>query len=152
MALTKLNNNSLGAITSAGLPTGSVIQVKQATASGNLGSGNQTLVSVSITPADANNRILVIGHTQCYTQSGATSFVDMYRGSTFIYRSAINVGWDSMRSNSSASPIYWDDPQTTSAITYELRGVSSGSTPGSWNYYTNANTANTSITVMEIAV
>ena len=141
-----------GTLPSAQMPVGSIIQAKSATVTGNLGSGVQDLVSVSITPTDNTNKILVMGNTSAYTPSGATSWVDVYRDATYIYRSAVGVGYGSNARVDAASPIHLDDPQTTSAITYKLRGNSTGSSPGSWNYYTSGNTASTSITVMEVVV
>ena len=148
MASSKLT----GALSLTTMPVGSIIQVKSATVTGNLGSGVQDLVSVSITPTDNTNKILVMGNTSAYTPAGATSWVDVYRDSTFIYRSAVGVGYGSNARSDAASPIHLDDPQTTSAITYKLRGNSTGSSPGSWNYYTSNNTTSTSITVMEVVV
>ena len=52
-----------GILPSAQMPVSSIIQVKQASVSGVIGSGTQDLVSVSITPSDNTNKILVLGHT-----------------------------------------------------------------------------------------
>ena len=135
------------------LPVGSIVQVKQATATGNLGAGTQDLVSVSITPTDNTNKILVLGHTNAYVPAGSIAVVDIYRDTTFIYRSAIGTGWGAYAENASCSPVYLDNPTTTSAITYKLQGLHvSGSTNTSWNYYSASNTAETSITVMEVVV
>jgi len=98
------------------------------------------------------NKILILGHTNAYVPTTAIAVVDIYRDSTFIYRSAIGVGWASTPDNASCSPIYLDNPQTTSSITYKLRGLTVSGTNTSWNYYSAAATAETSITVIEVVV
>ena len=64
MALTKLNNQSLSAVTSAGLPTGSVLQVVYAeTSSSNVSMLNTGWTAIGltalITPSSTSNKILV---------------------------------------------------------------------------------------------
>jgi len=134
---------------------GHVVQVKQTSTSGNLGTGTQDLVSVSITPTDNNNKILVIGCGLCYCPQGTSTAADLYRDSTFIFRTASGVGWGSPSANNNESftPVFLDDPQTTSAITYKMQGLHvAGTTAPSWGYYTSSNTGNTSIIVMEVVV
>jgi hypothetical protein len=132
---------------------GHVVQVKSTTVSGNLGAGTQDLVSVSITPTDNNNKILIIGSGLVYTPQGVASAVDLYRDSTFIFRTAGGVGWGSPSANDNESftPVFLDDPQTTSAITYKMQGLAIAGSM-SWGYYDSSGTGNTSITVMEVAV
>ena len=144
-----------GTLPSAQMPVSSIIQVKQATVSGNLGTGTQDLVSVSITPTDNNNKILVMGSGLVYVPQGTSTVADLYRDSTFIFRTAAGVGWGdvSAHNNESFTPVFLDNPQTTSAITYKMQGLHvSGSTAPSWGYYNSSATGNTSITVMEVVV
>ena len=144
-----------GTLPSTQMPVGSIIQVTQATVSGNLGTGTQDLVSVSITPTDNTNKILVMGSGLSYVPQGTSTAVDLYRDSTFIFRTAGGVGWGnpSANNNESFTPVFLDDPQTTSAITYKMQGLHvSGTTAPSWGYYTNSLTGNTSIIVMEVVV
>ena len=142
-----------GTLPSAQMPVSSIIQVKQTVVTGVIGTGTQDLVSVSITPSDNTNKILVLGHTSVLAPQGTTTALDMYRDSTFIYRSAIGVGWGTGNDSGAASPIFLDNPTTTSAITYKLQGLQvSGTTAPSWNYYSGGGTGNTSITVMEVVV
>ena len=147
MALSKITNNQVAL---SGIPVGGIIQVKQATATGDLGSGDQDLVSVSITPTDSTNKILIMGQTSCYTPNSITSRVEIKRGSTVLYTSGMGVGWGSVGYNDAATSIFLDDPQTTSAITYTLFGGSNGSSK--WGFYTATLTTSTSITVMEVVV
>ena len=148
MSIIKVNNRS-----GAG---GKIIQVKQTSVTGNLGAGTQDLVSVSITPTDNTNKILIMGCGCCYTAQGNVAAADLYRDSTFIFRTAAGVGWGSgtgQNNNESFAPIFLDNPQTTSEITYKMRGVqSSGSGTVTWGYYSDAGTGGTSITVMEVVV
>ena len=140
-------------INTSALPSGTVVQVKQASVSGNLGSGTQDLVSVSITPTDNTNKILVMGSGLSYVPQGSSSTVDIYRDSTFIFRTAGGVGWGSptAHNNESFTPVFLDDPQTTSAITYKMQGLAISGSP-SWGYYNSGATGNTSIIVMEVVV
>jgi hypothetical protein len=136
------------------LPVGSIIQVKSTTVSGNLGTGTQDLVSVSITPTDNNNKILVIGSGLAYVPQGVGTAVDIYRDSTFIFRTAGGVGWGDVNGNNNESftPTLLDDPQTTSAITYKMQGLQTSGSGATWGYYDSNNTGSTSITVMEVVV
>jgi len=136
------------------LPTGSIIQVKSASTSGNLGTGTQDLISVSITPTSNTNKILVIGSGLAYVPQGGTATVDIYRDTTFIFRTAGGVGWGSPNANNNESftPTLLDDPQTTSAITYKMQGLQVSGSGVAWGYYDSSNTGNTSITVMEVVV
>ena len=157
MTLVKLNatRGLQGSLLSTQMPVDSIIQVEQATVSGNLGTGTQDLVSVSITPTDNNNKILVMGSGLCYCPQGTSTAADLYRDSTFIFRTASGVGWGnpSANNNESFTPVFLDDPQTTSAITYKMQGLHvSGTTAPAWGYYTSSNTGNTSIIVMEVVV
>ena len=142
-----------GTLPSTQMPVGSIIQVESTTVSGNLGAGTQDLVSVSITPTDNTNKILIMGSGLVYTPQGTVSAVDLYRDSTFIFRTTGGVGWGSPNANDNESftPVFLDNPQTTNAITYKMQGLAiSGSM--SWGYYDSNNTGNTSITVMEVVV
>ena len=138
------------------MPVSSIIQVKQASVTGNLGAGTQDLVSVSITPTDNTNKILIMGCGLCYVAQGNIAAADLYRDSTFIFRTAAGAGWGSgtgQNNNESFAPIFLDNPQTTSAITYKMQGLqTSGSGTVTWGYYSDAATGGTSITVMEVVV
>lgn len=144
-----LSTNGSGAL--SWTQGGRILQVLSTGATGNLGAGTVDLVSVSITPSSASNKVLILAHTNCYTPAGTTSVVDLYRGATFVYRSAIAVGWGVYAHQGAATIVHLDSPATTSSVTYKIQGLhTSGATAPNWNYYDNANTANTSITVMEV--
>lgn len=110
MALTKLNNNSLGAVTSAGLPTGSVLQVVQtkigrpinvvntslAHHSGNketswldIKDGSNNVLSCSITPISTSSKILI--NATCSTQYETYTATDAGRWDVRILRGSTSI-------------------------------------------------------------
>jgi hypothetical protein len=132
MALIKLNNQSLSAVTSAGLPSGTVLQVKQAAFTGSdidttSTSYVSTSVTHSITPASTSSEIFVMlsgGHLSYYAAGdiyiklvrtiGATS-TDV---SSSTQWSRPHVGASSYGNTISGN--YLDNPSTASAITYTV--------------------------------
>ena len=127
MSLTKLNNQSLSAVTSAGLPAGTVLQVVQATGTTstvvtNGNTYNAVAAPVTITPTSTSNKIM-ISHSAGGMVQGDTGgiYFRLKRGSTVIW-SAIRYGYSNV---SDWSPCPWsieyvDTPATTSAVTYTL--------------------------------
>ena len=89
MALIKLNNQSLTAVTSAGLPSGTVLQVVNANLSSSFSTSSSSYVdaglSVSITPSSTSSKIMVYlaGHGGQNT-SGRSCFYQVLRGSTLV--------------------------------------------------------------------
>jgi hypothetical protein len=179
MALTKINNNTLSAIT--GLPAGvggKVLQVVQAVATTAFSTTSSSLtditgMSATITPSSASNKILitsVIPHSNNGTNVGYPRLV-LLRGATAIGLGA-SVG--SATQDSAANQIFdpstagvdnslnvsvnnfLDSPATTSATTYKWQtSVFSSRTeyffsPSSTGD-ANAHTAPGVITLMEIA-
>ena len=137
MALIKLNNQSLSNITSAGLPSGTVLQVTQAAFTGSQietvsTSYGATSVTHNITPASTNSKILVMlsgGHISYY--AGGQIFIKMVRtiGATSTdVSSATNWSRPSVDGTSygySTSGTYLDSPSTTSQVTYTVHIKSS---------------------------
>ena len=139
MALIKLNNQSLTAVTSAGLPSGTVLQVQSTTKtdtwSGTPGAGvflDITGLSVAITPASATSKILVTFSTNVSANSASTTGVRLMRDTTPISiadaagnRPLATTGgggnegadWNGDVLASS----FLDTPSTTSLITYKLQ-------------------------------
>jgi len=134
MALTKLNNQSLSAVTSAGIPTlasanmpsGTVLQVKQATGTTVAQpSSNNTFVdctaAVTITPSSSNSKILLMHTAGGLLSNVGDASIRLLRDSTVIVTSTRHGYKDS---NSDYSAINWanqylDSPSTTSAVTYK---------------------------------
>ena len=134
--LTKINNNSLSAIT--GLPAGVGGKVLQVVSTAKTDSFSTTAtsdtavtgLSLSITPSSSSNKIYVICTTP--TKSDNTGG---YLGSISIYRNATRiVGGQAGAAGTSAiiqsSISILDTPNTTSAITYQLYAKSEGNSSG----------------------
>lgn len=176
MALTKLNNQSLNAITSAGLPTGSVLQVVSTTKTDTFSASSASLVditglNVTITPSASSSKILIM--VQCHIVGNDSGLIlQLLRGSTAICQADAEgsrkqgsmVGlYDASNGTGSysggANHIHFlDSPNTTSAITYKLQGsvLSNSATFYIGRTQYNLDNANASrvpstITVMEIA-
>ena len=136
MALTKLNNQSLSAVTSAGLPTasGTVVQYKktayitgeQATTSATF--SDITGASLSITPKSTSS-IILIGWCGHLGGSGAFRFL---RDSTvlatptnnymyFDADSGSQTNWKSSSTRTVFHERFYDEPATTSSITYKVQ-------------------------------
>jgi len=179
MGLTRINNQALTDITSAGLPSGSVLQVKQTIVSSTVSIAfsftdsfsDITGMSVSITPISTSSKILVTFAANVSNSTNATNHVRLLRdttvlaagnsdgsrfGSTVADRTAVtpyayHIG--------NVTQTYLDSPSTTNALTYKLQTTLGLSYSG--NFYLNRSkndsnndysgrTAST-ITVMEIA-
>ena len=135
MPLSKIKTNSLatGAITSAIMPTGTVIQVVQgstttASSHGSTTTLTDTNLSASITPSSASNKILVTIQQHCYCLRYGGTIV-ILRGSSNIsavtdtYQQYINPGTNaSFRWYTTQSQL--DSPNTTSAVTYKTQAKS----------------------------
>lgn len=161
MGLTKLNNQSLSAVTSAGIPirTGSVVQVKSVTKADVQSIAGMTfadVMSVSITPTSSSSKILVMCdlNITCslsdVNQTGARySGVKLYRDSTQIAVNSDATGnqakvWFSCQSTettnsgyqqNAASGSFIDSPSSTSALTYKIQAANTYSS----NHYTYIN-------------
>jgi len=137
-------NNQLSGMTSASVPSGSVLQVVSTTYTGTISSTSATPVDVSgfsatITPSSTSSKILVSVDTQIGWDTGdAYPYVLLLRGSTSIgtgvgasgvqintFISAPNLsGNDTTTSQykmESASKAYLDSPATTSSTTYKIQ-------------------------------
>lgn len=161
MALIKLNNQSLTAVTSAGLPTGSVLQVKQKVQTGNqLPTAantfeNITGLTLDITPIATTSKILVQWSVNFYAPSTyGVAIVPIRDGTTrFYYDNASRpyefyVGAGGLHGR--VTNQYLDSPATTSSTTYQMQSifslyaVSSGAQIGSDSFPMT-------LTLMEIA-
>jgi hypothetical protein len=162
-------------------PTDSILQVKSATqtaVASFASSSTSTFVdlsglSVSITPASTDNKILVMFNVNCSQTTTATLHVRIVRDSTAIYigdAEGSNRIRSSALSRTASSPyalelpnlggMHLDSPSSTSAVTYKLQGTLGSTYSGT--FYVNRMSNNNSdsdfvgrtasnITVMEIA-
>jgi len=158
MALIKLNDQSLSAVTSAGLPSGSVLQV-QSTHKTNSFTNNSgsfvdvTDLSVNITPISTSSKIYVFS-TVDYSADVANynNELRIMEDSTEIMRTMIrhNTGGNMIRQSNEQ---ILRSPSTTSQLTYKVQVKSESS---SVYVYINLRGAGTftgtsTITAMEIA-
>jgi len=174
MALTRINNQALTNVTSAGLPSGTVLQVKSttdtttATYSNNFTSSEQDLLSVSITPTSTSSKIMVFCGISAGHEATNSCYFKLYRDSTALdgaasgNRTTISFGqvhagvYDDDDIGSSHFS-YLDSPATTSSVTYKV--VGGARTASNWGYNkcydsgdnTGKAQAVSTITVMEIA-
>ena len=76
MSLTKLNNQSLSAVTSAGLPAGTVLQtVHQSFSQTDVNQTATVLGTLNITPIASNSKLVIFGGTQVHiNDGGATNY------------------------------------------------------------------------------
>jgi hypothetical protein len=160
---------------SAGATAGQVIQVVQTTKTDTFSSSSTSLVditglSVSITPASASNKILVLFSVQIgQFSSNANCTLQLLRGATAIARGD-QVGSNRKRGTNQTGPsgvensvitlsnTFLDSPSSTSSTTYKIQGMSNNSATyqvnqdygaGS-NDDSNRTVSMSQITVMEI--
>jgi hypothetical protein len=141
-------------IPKAALPTGSVLQVVNATYSTSTTTGGTTYVdtglTATITPTASSSKILVLvnqsGLNNDTINSGTS--VQLLRTSTSLVVFASFFGFGVSGCVSGASACYLDSPATTSATTYKTqfkRGSGSGTS------YVQDNSSTSTITLLEIA-
>lgn len=147
-------------IPKAALPTGSVLQVVQASSSTTLGSASTSFVGsgfyASITPTSATSKVLVTlnGGLTTYA-TGDLLYTQIYRQIASGSYSAIGgVEAMSLAGNSYLYPhsLSWlDSPATTSVVNYQPYYKSNGGTIVYFNYNVGANNGIVTLTLMEIA-
>ena len=170
MALTKIGD--------AGLPEGSVLQVKSVTMTDNqtfagtaftdITDGTNAL-SLSITPTASSSKFLLYMMVSAGADNGSSRFGFRFmRDSTIVGNSdtkgsrtpsaSANQGSSGNRIDANISMIHLDSPATASAITYKVQGAVESSSSnlainrgGSFSDSATVYTATSSFTVMEIA-
>lgn len=156
MALIKLNNQSLTAVTSAGLPAGSVLQVVNGTTATTVSTTSSTYadtgLTATITPSSTSSKILVLANVPD-AHNGATVsllYLNLVRDSTqiieFVRHGDFNSGVSIVTYGGSTS--YLDSPATTSATTYKVQ-FKVHTNGGSQQLFLASSTG--TITLMEIA-
>jgi len=159
--------NQLSGMTSASMPSGSVLQVVYAkVTSGSLTTSSTSYVdtscAASITPKSSSSKILIQANVHVYIDNNtannwnAVNF-DITRGGTQVFESSPGptTGYTFARFTTDATlrnmglvPItYLDSPSTTSAVIYRLR-VSSRN---GYNVQLNTTYGHHNITLIEIA-
>jgi hypothetical protein len=164
MALTKINNNTLSAITTlpAAIATGKVLQVVQGTTTTSTSTTSttyaDTTLSGAITPSATSSKILVIVNQNFRTSSStdrAGGTLRLLRDSTVVYAGDDayetffeTVGSTTMQIYLRQNLNYLDSPSSTSELTYktQARVYQAGQT-----VTTQDSNIEATITLMEIA-
>ena len=175
MALIKLNNQSLTAVTSlpAAIPTGKVLQIQSARFTGSntsvtTNSLSATEITDQITPSATDSKVLVMVNVSLaqYENSGSglKYQAGIYRqinggGYSLVYAGQSNsyggygdsLGGTAERSSSFPTSLtFVDSPSTTSAVDYKLYiGLNVSSGQGN-NVTTGASNMERAITLLEI--
>ena len=124
MALTRVNNQALSNITSAGLPSGSVLQAKTATKTDTQSTTSNSFtditgLSVSITPSSTNSKILVLC-TVCMSSTFYWCPVRVLRDSTQI-NAPDAAGSNQLLANSVQNDRFWKHIYVTDCSYYCVR-------------------------------
>ena len=156
MALTKINNNTLSAVTTlpAAIATGKVLQVVSTSttteASTTSTSWQNTSLTANITPSATSSKIYIIGSTNGQSAgSNERNNLSIFRDSTNLGDSGQGFGRslnaDELMEKAAIS--FVDSPSSTSQITYALYFRSGGGNAITFD----ANACKASIILMEIA-
>ena len=154
MALTKINNNTLSAVTTlpSAIATGDVLQVVNMTSTSATSTTSSSFVATAltdtITPSATSSKILILATGNLNNTSGSQwTYATIAKGGTNLGAAEGMVGIYAGGDNHSACTItYLDSPSSTSELTYDVRIKVTGGT-GKWNQQV----AKISLTLMEIA-
>ena len=147
-----------GTVAVARLPTGSVLQVVNATYSTRVTNTTQTNadsgLTATITPSSATSKVLCIVNMAGLYNSAVTNLghqIQLIRGSTNIvqfaaYTNYLGAGYSLF---THAGTNYLDSPATTSATTYKVQFCKPDGTVGTISVQQNGDTS--TISLMEIA-
>jgi|21_taG_2_1085346.scaffolds.fasta_scaffold89367_2 hypothetical protein len=148
--------NQLSGMTSASMPTGSVLQVVQATTGTQVASSStskaDTGLTASITPSSTSNKILVTISQLGLDKRSSDTYMDLItlRGSTEIHSANAQLLYDGSSNNDTGSCTwsYLDSPSSTSSVTYKTQF---SSVSGTAQVACQWNSATSTIILQEIA-
>lgn len=144
---------------------GKILQVKQTAKTDNFTTTSTTFtditgLSVSITPSNSSNKIMVFGDLAVGAASGQYIMLQLVRGSTEIYKGTDSKTYVASKvvylndntQLSNASLMFLDSPATTSSVTYKIQIKLTGATTGAINRRVAVDDTSlaSSITVMEV--
>jgi len=154
--LSGLIDPSTGKVLDASAPSGSVIQVVNATyatqTSNNTGSYIDTGLTASITPTSSSNKILIlVSQNGLYKGSSATNVlgkIKLLRNSTdlIMFGNEIGEGFPNAGGLGGVSCGYLDSPATTSSVTYKTQFQNFSNV-----FYVQISSSVSTITLLEIA-
>ena len=129
MALIKLNNSSLSAVTSAGLPSGTVLQVVNSShnssiTSSSSGAAVETGLTATITPKLSTSKILILANQNIQVNGSSYAQIVLRKGT--IASNTILAIMSSPEGYTNSADVeintipmcYEDSPATTSATRY----------------------------------
>ena len=139
-------------INKASLPTGSVLQVVNATASTQVSTTSATYVTTglaaTITPTSNTSKILILANPAIQGAASQNTNLTLYKAGSNLL-GAVGFGYvnaGGQVTNQITACLYLDSPATTSATTYEFYFKVSGGTG-----YFGVGSSISTITLMEIA-
>ena len=160
MALTKINNNTLSAVTTlpSAIATGTVLQIINVVINTETVVNNNTWtdtgLTASITPSATSSKVLISASCQGVGKASNNTYakLKLLRGSTdivadFETRGGYNGNGDTNKIGG-CSVTYLDSPSSTSAVAYKVQLLSGGN--NSYAQMGDSNSKST-ITLMEIA-
>jgi hypothetical protein len=129
MALTRINNQALTNVTSAGLPSGSVVQVVSSSNSTNTTLSHTSYAdrhTASITPKSSSNKVLVIVNYDIYhggTGQNRTEWRILDHDGTEALDSFFNGRSETavVYKGGTTGANFLSSPATTSAVTYKVQ-------------------------------
>ena len=160
MGLTRINNQALTDITSAGLPSGTVLQTKTFTTSTTveLSSSYQDIISCAMTPTNSTSKMLITVYAPVYMAADTGIAVKLVRGSTDIYDpnaiSGSNPYYHYTNSGGTYNSLvisYLDNHSSSSAITYKLQAKEYNASNQQIPQQSAGGAATLSVTIQEIA-
>ena len=128
-ALPAIDGSALTSLTSSQMPTGSVIQVVQATGDTDpeTATTSTTFVATgsyaSITPSSTSSKILAMvngGFLLCAAGSNGIAFAQLYRDGSDVGCPSMRVRNDGNVGEAPMSLCFLDSPNTTSSVTYKV--------------------------------
>jgi hypothetical protein len=148
-------SSSSRGISKSSMPAGTVLQVVNAVLNTDISgiTSLTTVLSATITPTSSTSTILVIAQVcaDIAATTNALAFLQLYRGATYTYVSTVAGNSTAVSALASMSVNYLDGPNTTSAVTYNLKMDKGSGGTASIDVYGAGNAYRTQITLMEIA-
>lgn len=155
MALIKLNNSSLTAVTSAGIPirSKSVLQVVSDFTTADINTASTTFqnsgFSVSITPTFTTSKVFVIVSVPSWYVAANNAYATVFRDSTNIGNGDYGLMMTYNSANYAPSTMQvMDAPASTSSLTYSVHHRSPS---GDTQYISHPVYGHLTMTLMEIA-
>jgi hypothetical protein len=123
-------------VPASAMPAGSVIQVVSTSGTANISSTTLvTILSLSITPSSASNKILVFASAAIDAVVSSNAYSDLRikrNGTQIFFQYAGNSGSGGGNHSAPYGFSYLDSPSSTSSVTYELGVNKSSGGTASW--------------------